>query len=759
MANDVNSRSGQKQQKKKPKKKRNIGSVLFKIFVGAFFLGCVGLLSGIGLFWYYASDVEELSDERLETVSTSRMFDANDDFLLELGNEKRETISPNEVPQLLEDAIISIEDRRFYNHIGVDPIRIVGSALNNVLRGGMQGGSTITQQLIKLSYFSTGVEDQTLKRKAQEAVLSVQLEREKSKQEILTYYINKVYMSNGLYGMETAAEAFYGKTLGELDLAQTALIAGIPNAPSDFDPYAYEENAKYRRDIVLLTMLQNEKITQAEYDQAVAVPITEGLQDISTQNNNWKYFDNYLSEVLQEVYEKTGQDPYQGGLDIYTNLDMDAQRRLYDIVNTDEYVTDYPDDEMQVAATLIEADTGKVRAQIGGRNFDEASVLNENLATNNRRDFGSTVKPIVDYGPAIEYLNYSTGKIIVDEPYNYEGTNIAINNWDRRYMGSMTMRQALVLSRNVPAAKLFWEVGADKISEFLSGLDIYYENLEQSNAISSNTSVLDEEKYYGVSSLKMAAAYAAFANGGIYNKPSYVNRVVYHDGSEEVNAFQSESSRAMKATTAYMITDMLKGVVAPANGSNATIPGLYHAGKTGTSNYTDEQLANLTNVDSPSPDSNFVGYSPHYSLAVWTGYREQNTPITSQSSHIAATVYRLLMQYVSSSLVNEDWTMPDGLIRVGNELYLEDHYEQPQPSYSSTVESTTETSTTEESTTEESTTEESTSETSETEVEPEPTEESSEETTPPSSSEQEQPTPPESSEAPVEENPPSEEGQ
>ncbi|MBM7709189.1 PBP1A family penicillin-binding protein [Enterococcus lemanii] len=658
-----------KKKKKSIKKKRSAGTIILNVFLGFVLIGCIAFLSGVGLFWYYAKSAPSLDETRLESPNSSKFFALNGEEFQSIGAEKRETITANEIPPLLEDAIVSVEDRRFYKHIGIDPIRIVGSALSNVTTGGMQGGSTLTQQLIKLSFFSTDASDQTIKRKAQEAWLAVQLEKEKSKQEILTYYINKVYMSNGLYGMQTASKAFFGKGLDELTLAQTALIAGLPNAPSYFDPYANPENAKNRRDIVLYTMKENDKITEQEYQEAIATPIDDGLIKLRPGNENWKYFDNYLTEVIAEVKRKTGKDVYTDGLEVYTNIDIQAQKQLYDIVNSDQYVA-YPDDEMQVAATLIDVNTGKVTAQIGGRKIPEGTMLGQNLATNVRRDFGSTVKPLMDYAPAFEYLKYSTGKYIVDEPYKYVGTNLSVTNWDNQYWGSMTLRRALVESRNVPAAKLFWDVGADKVNEFINKLGIEYAELQQFNAISSNISTEDGTKY-GISSLKLAAAYAAFANGGTYYEPQYVNKIVFQDGSEETDAFNVTGEKAMEETTAYMVTDILKGVITSGTGTNASIRGLYQAGKTGTSNYTDEELSKINSPYSISPDSTFAGYTPNYSLAVWTGYDEKLTPITSEYARVASDVYRELMQYVSASVPNIDWEMPTGLTRVGIELYLE----------------------------------------------------------------------------------------
>ncbi|HGF7571380.1 TPA: PBP1A family penicillin-binding protein [Enterococcus faecium] len=740
MANEQ-TRSSRRQKQPTPKKsvKKNSGKgsgkssgthkkgLFIKILLGILSFFCILFLAGVGLFWYYAKDAPKLTDKKLDATVSSKLYTQDGELFEDLGAEKREKISANELPKTLEDAIVSVEDRRFYKHIGVDPIRIIGSALSNFTSGGLQGGSTLTQQLIKLSFFSTSAEDQTLKRKAQEAWMAVRLEQKKSKQEILTYYVNKVYMSNGLYGMETASEMYFGKKLSELSLPQTALLAGMPQAPSAYDPYVYPDQAKKRRDTVLYTMLQNEKISQTEYDQAVNVPVTDGLQELTQSDDNTKIVDNYVKEVINEVQEKTDKNVYTDGLEIYTNLNLDAQKKLYDIVNTDQYVS-YPDDEMQVASTLIDTNTGKVKAQIGGRHIAEDVTLGNNLAVNTSRDFGSTMKPVTDYGPAFEYLKYSTGKTITDAPYNYEGTSTPVGNWDNQYMGTITLRQALYLSRNVPAVKLFNEVGSDKVASFLKNLGIEYSTIHQSNAISSNTEEQDGTKY-GASSLKMAAAYAAFANGGTYYKPQYVNKIVFQDGTEET--YEPDGKTAMSPETAYMITDILKDTITEGTGTNAQIAGLYQAGKTGTSNYTDDEYAKLGISSGVYPDILFAGYTPNYSISVWTGYNKKMTPVTSESSHVASDVYRELMQYVSANVTNTDWEMPSGLIRVGGELYYKDQYTArsnaitpsttiPSSSYvqtpgSSTTETTTQSSssTSQSESTAESSKESTTAETSE----------------------------------------------
>lgn len=709
---------------KKPKKNFFLRALLILIFAG-----CVFFLCGVGLFWYYAKDAPALKESKLEDTRSSKVYDVKGNLILELGEKKRSTITPTEIPQQLKDAITSIEDKRFYKHIGVDPIRILGATLSNIRGGNLQGGSTLTQQLIKLSYFSTKEQDQTIKRKAQEAWLSIQLERKKSKDEILTFYINKVYMSNGLYGMETAAETYYNKKLSQLSLAQTALIAGMPQAPSDYDPTLKDakkqQATKERRDTVLSEMYKDKKITKADYDKAKNTPITEGVVEQKTTSDSRKVVDNYLKEVIAEVQKKTKKNPYTDGMNIYTNIDIDAQNYLYNLVNSSEYIN-FPSDNFQTAVTIMDVKTGQVRAQIGARKVADGVLLGDNLATSSVRDAGSTVKPITDYGPAIEYLNYSTGTTVYDGPYKFEGTNISVNNYDHAYKGTMTIRNALIDSRNVPAAKTLMAVGLDNSSEFLKGLGITYKDgLQKSSAIQG-----------ALSSLKLTAAYSAFANGGTYYTPYYVNKVVYPNGQEE--SFEPKGVRAMKESTAYMITDMLKDVIAEGTGRNAQIAGLIQAGKTGTSNYTDD--VQIIGDQNGSPDSTFVGYTTNYAIGVWTGNKNYNESISSTDSKISSSIYRYMMSHISQNIETQDWTQPDSVTRYGSELYVKGHAPVTSTSssyyYSSTQEPTY---TTQTSTIEPSTISSSTQTTTETTTTPAETssstaEQTSESTTPTTSS-------------------------
>lgn len=630
-------------------------------------------LAAAGLVAYYISSAPALTEEALTATTSSKIYDKDGGLIADLGAEKRSNAKTQEIPTDLVNAIVAIEDQRFFNHRGVDVIRIAGAFLNNLTSGGLQGGSTLDQQFIKLTYFSTSTEDQTLKRKIQEAWLAMQLERRNTKQEILTYYVNKVYMSNGNYGMKTAASAYYGKELKDLSIAQAALLAGMPQAPNQYDPYTQPEAAQRRRDIVLGEMLDEKYITKEQYETAIATPVTDGLQPLKNTAAYPLYMDNYLKEVIEEVEEKTGYNLLTTGMSVYTNVDSAAQQQLWNIYNTDEFVY-YPDNIFQVASTIVDVSNGKVIAQLGARNQATNVSFGVNQAVETNRDFGSTMKPITDYAPALKNGIYtSTADTIVDGPYNYPGTNTPVYNYERGYFGSMTVKSAIQYSRNIPAIKALEATGLDKALEYLNSIGIDYPELLYSNAISSNTTVSDQK--YGASSEKMAAAYAVFANGGTYYKPQYVNKVVFTDNTTK--EFAPEGKQVLSPEIAYMMTDMMKSVLTYGVGANAAVSGVPIAGKTGTSNYADNELAAVlasnpaaSSSSMAAPDHNFVGYSTKYAMAVWTGYSNRNTPILDNGNLVATDVFRSMMTYLNPVETALDWEMPSGLYRYGSYLYL-----------------------------------------------------------------------------------------
>ena len=682
--------------------KQTILRIAKYVSIGFLTIVIAAVVLGGGLFLYYVSKAPALSESKLVATTSSKIYDNNNELIADLGAERRVNTQASEIPTDLVKAIVSIEDHRFFDHRGVDTIRIMGAALRNLQGGGLQGASTLTQQLIKLTYFSTSTADQTLSRKAQEAWLAVQLEQKATKQEILTYYINKVYMSNGNYGMQTAAENYYGKDLKDLSLPQLALLAGMPQAPNQYDPYSHPEAALERRNLVLSEMKGQKYISAEDYEKAINTPITDGLQSLKSANSYPVYMDNYLKEVIDQVEQETGYNLLTTGMEVYTNVDKNVQQRLWDVYNTDEYVA-YPDDELQVASTIVDVTNGKVLAQLGARHQSSNISFGINQAVETNRDWGSTMKPITDYAPALEYGVYdSTASIVHDVPYNYPGTDTPVYNWDHGYFGNITLQYALQQSRNVTAVETLNKVGLDKAKTFLNGLGIDYPSIHYANAISSNTT--ESNKKYGASSEKMAAAYAAFANGGIYHKPMYINKIVFSDGSEK--EFSDAGTRAMKETTAYMMTEMMKTVLTYGTGRGAYLPWLPQAGKTGTSNYTDDEIEKyIKNTGYVAPDEMFVGYTRKYAMAVWTGYSNRLTPIIGDGFLVAGRVYRSMMAYLSEDNRPGDWTMPEGLYRSGEFVFqngARNTWNTTATQQTQTVENsstTTETSTTQANTT------------------------------------------------------------
>ncbi|WP_099974789.1 transglycosylase domain-containing protein [Lactobacillus terrae] len=622
-------------------------------YFGIFIALCIVIF--LSVFTYYAFKSPTVTKEDLQSGGSSVIVDTSGKQIVSLGNSKRNYVTIDKVPKQMQNAVVSIEDKQFYNEtFGINPVRIVKSVFNNAFGDdGLQGGSTLTQQLIKLTAFSTDVKDQTYKRKLQEAWLAIKLSQQYSKDQILEYYVNKVYMSNGVYGIQTASKYYYGKSLDELTLPQQALLAGLPNAPSSYDPYKHPDKAKERRDLVIRAMYNNNKISKSQAQEAIATPIDSGMRAYhniqSSDDNNRMITDPYVKEAITEV-QKKGYDPYRDNLKITVNMDYDAQKRLYNIVNSSNYVQ-FQDSKMQVGASIVNPNNGKVIAMIGGRNLQNIQ-FGLNRAVQTSRSNGSTIKPVLDYAPAIEYLNWSTYHQLDDSKYTYPGTDIVLGDWDNTYQGQMSMREALVGSRNVPAVKTLQSVGFSKAINFASNMGIDVSNSQGLSAgIGANAS-----------SLQGASAYSAFANGGTYYKPTYVSKIETADGI--VHNYSSKAKKVMKNSTAYMITDMLKGVPSSTGfASYAQISGIHQAGKTGTTNYSDDEISSNYALSGKSKDAWYNGYTKDYSMSVWTGYDSPNSEgVSSTYQSVAGKIYKAEMEYLYNDKTSSNWKKPSSVV-------------------------------------------------------------------------------------------------
>ncbi len=535
--NEQPTRSSRRQADEERDEEQRSGGLVKKIILSI--VGVVVLLfvAGAALFFYYASSAPKISQSELASQNGTTIYDSQNRVISRLGLQKREYAKDSQVPATLKHAVVSIEDRRFYKHHGVDPIRIVGAATANIFgrSDGMQGGSTLTQQLVKLSVFSTAASDRTFKRKAQEAWLAINVERHFSKNQILDFYINKVYMGNGVYGMQTAAQYYYGKDLNQLSLSQLALLAGMPQSPTYYNPLSTNtQAATRRRNEVLNAMVRSKYITQAQADKAAQESITADLDSSHGNTSNGdvnvdeKVIDPYIKEVLADLQSK-GYNPYNDGLQVHTNIDLAAQKHLYTAAND---TVPFQSNQMQAGVAVTDPHNGQVVAMLGGRHTGNV-VYGLNRAVQTNRSSGSTAKPLMDYGPAIEYLQWPTFKAVQDTKFYYPGTSIALHDFDNKYKGTMTMRAALVQSRNVPAIRTLQDVGIKRATTFLNGLGI---SQKKPYTLQNGIGLY-------ISPLQVSAAYAAFANGGTYYEPYYISSITTQDGN--VKRFSSKGHHCL----------------------------------------------------------------------------------------------------------------------------------------------------------------------------------------------------------------------
>lgn len=679
MAEKYQSREERRKQKedakRKPKgKKKSTGSLFKRIFLVLVALGIIGIITGAATFAFMVKDAPKIDPDTLKAAIPSEIYGLDGKLVTEIGTQRLDYVEYDDIPELVRDAVIATEDSRFFKHHGVDPVRLGGAVIANFTDGfGAEGASTITQQVVK-NYFLTA--EKTISRKAQEAWLSIQLERKYTKEQIFELYVNKVFMSERTIGISTAAQVYFGKELKDLTLPEAALLAGMPQSPNNYNPFEYPDQAEKRRNIVLSLMHQHGYISEAEKNEAQTTSVTDSLvkEEDRTQQGDIPY-DAFIGQVIKEIEDKYPElNVYTDGLKIYTTLDKDAQDYVDQIMYENEIVP-FPDDLFQAGITLLDTKTGEIRALGGNRNKDIDFGLN--FATSVPRQPGSTIKPILDYGPAVEYLKWGTYQNIVDEPYQYS-TGQAINNWDRRHEGSMTIREALAKSRNVPALKALQAVGLDKAQDFANGLGLGLDEIHESYAIGGFKE--------GVTSLQMAGAYSAFGNNGSYTEPHSVKEIEFRDGTK-IN-MKPETKAAMSDYTAFMISDMLKSVVTASYGSGrvANVPGVPIAGKTGTTNYSSTDLQNFGITNGGVPDIWFVGYSTNYTASIWTGYEERKNAIApGKDQQIAKQIFKTLMEYVSDGKETADFTMPKTVQRViierGTNKLASDYTPDSQVSY------------------------------------------------------------------------------
>lgn len=650
----------QPKEKNTNKKKKTI-KIIITVLLSLFIAGIVLF----GIFWgYVVANSPHFNPKALYQQESTVLYDKNGKVFKKLGVEKRENITYDELPEVLVNAIIATEDSRFFQHNGFDLPRFMKASFQALLGHDGGGASTLTMQLSKNAYTSKKI---SIVRKFTDIYMAIfQIEKEYTKQEILEFYVNYPYLGGGAWGVEQACQTYFGKSAKDINLAEAAMIAGLFQSPGGYDPTMYPEKAEKRRNTVLYLMERHGYITKEQREEASKLTVDKLLvkntnTDSSSSTNK---YDDFVDTVVREVRLNTEKDPYTVPMEIYTTMDPDAQEYVSKVMSGELFT--WENDDVDAGIAVVDVKTGGVMAIGGIRPNHRTGEGSYNFAVQTNKQIGSTSKPIYDYATGIEYENWSTGKLFVDEPYTYsDGTSIS--NWDGQYKGNMTMREALAQSRNIPALKAFQQNKNANIKTMALNLGLHPE--VASNGILHEAHAIGG--YTGESPLTMAAAYAAFANEGFYTSPYSYTKIVYRDSGETVETTINKT-KAMSTETAYMMTSLLQDSAKYGLGNQYNIGGAIYGAKTGTSNF-DTATKTAKNLRSDAVNDLWVnGTSPDYAISVWYGYKE----VKKNPEHISTVntiQHRKLFQAVARGIFKQgsNFNKPDGVVEVEIEKYTD----------------------------------------------------------------------------------------
>lgn len=630
----------------KKKKQINTIRIINKtiIFTILFFI-----VTGFGFFTYIYINAPEFNSNLLYKKESSNIYDSKGDLIATIGTEKRQIVSFEELPQVLIDAIIATEDSRFYMHNGLDVARFLKASASYVMGSNIGGASTLTMQISKntfTSFDASGFDG--IIRKFTDIYMSIfKIEQDYSKEEIIEFYVNAPYLGGGAYGVQMASEIYFDKNVSDLNLIESAMIAGLFQAPGEYDPYVNPDKTNARKNEVLDLMYRHGYISENELNIAKSV----NIEDIITERSNEiNAYQGFIDTVVQEVIDRTGDNPYEVSMDIYSTMVKSKQ----DVINNFYKTHKFKDNKVQVGIGIIDNDTGAIIAVGAGRNKNSAMSLN--YATQISRHPGSTAKPLFDYGPGIEYKNWSTYTPFTDKPVKYTYGGV-MHNVDNKYQGFLTLEQCLIRSRNTCALQAFQSLSNSKINKFVTSLGITPEYLGKNSYINEAHSI---GGFTGVSPVQLAAAYSAFGNGGYYTEPHSITKIVYKDGIDErVEEFNYSKNRVMKNTTAYLISYMLK----KATNSGVKVKGTDIATKTGTSSYDEARLKSLKIKGDAIQDAWTVTFSPDYSVAIWYGYDQLTKKTYNTSSHAWSERTKIQKKIVNNVMEkNSKFKRPAGIV-------------------------------------------------------------------------------------------------
>lgn len=582
-----------------------------KIVLNIFSTVCLLATLSLGAFIGISlSSTPKLEIQQIENPLTTHLYDEEKRLLQTLGNSTQYTVSYEDLPPQLIYALVSIEDRNFFTHFGVDVRRTASAFVKNFFSSQKEGGSSLTQQLIKNTILS---DEKTYKRKIQEAYLALQLEKECSKEEILTMYFNHVYFEQSIPGVAYAAQKYFGKSVQELLLPECAILAGVVKSASIYNPLKYPDRINERKNLVLKAMLEEHYILEEEYNAAVRVHVNDCLKENDPGYDSYR-FQSYYDAVYLEAEALTGKNPFEYPLEITTYLDSALQTKLDEMTEDSSL---WKDDTQQIGGVVLRNQDAAVIGVVGGRFYHGYQLFSH--AYSLKRQPASTMKPIFSYLLAYEYLHYHASTNVKDAPYTYPGTKISVTNADHHYAGELSVLEALGYSKNTSALdtleKVTNYVGEERLRTYLSSIDLWDDGIySPAYGIGGMT--------YGISPLQLAGAYRIIASKGNYLKPSCIARIVdgktkeilYERSLQETRIVQEETALSMEDTLIQMVEKNYYkiGVV--------SVPHVDIGAKTGTTGYDEGSARQLGFPTYADKDSWLAGFSPSYTAAFWSGW-------------------------------------------------------------------------------------------------------------------------------------------
>lgn len=609
--------------------------------------------------------------------SSSVILDSEGVNVTTLNLTNNNSVSFEDLPDVFINALISAEDARFFAHSGIDLQRIISATLSNITNSSTQGASTLTQQLIKNIYLDSS---KTLERKLTEIIMALDLESKMTKEEIFLAYANNIMFDGVTLGVNSASLKLFSKPISKVNLAEAALLAGLVNAPSYYNPTRNPLNAKERMDTVLNLMYRHGYINDDQLNNAKKVQISD-LINVNKHTDETYPYQSYLDIVYSEAITLTGYNPLTTPLIIETYLDTDLQALIDSIQNNKDSTIKFNDNEQQIALAVIDNKNGALIAASGGRNYSGQFLFNRAIDMKNQP--ASTMKPILSYALAVEYLDYNSKQVVIDEPYTYPGTETSVNNIDHKYMGEILFEEAIGYSRNTTALrtleKVIEEVGTQTVTNYLKDLNLL--DVEENKF---NLSYGLGAMYYGVSPTQMAGAYSMLARGGTYVKPYTIKRIIKQDDNTVLYTNSVEEKRVLSEESAYIISDVLKSVVDNNyyNMGTVKIENVEMHAKTGTSSFDKALLKELNYPSDASKDIWFAGYSADYTSVVWSGFdypkKGKENYFKSGSDdrkYIPRKIFSKTMNYQAKK--GEKTVVPSGLSLVNivkGTNYLPDYY-------------------------------------------------------------------------------------